>query len=116
MPTASFSSSGDDYLAVDDGYAKEKRTRHHSTLLVDGRGQYAEGTKNAFRGLDETWGARLEASLEVGKASSTPAARQPALMSRDLELRQFTREALFLEGEAVVLRDVVSAADTATSL
>lgn len=56
--------NSDDYLAVDDGCAKEKRTRNHGTLLVDGRGHYAEGTKHAFRGLDETWGARLEASLE----------------------------------------------------
>ena len=54
--------SGDDYVAVDDGYAKEKRSRHHSTLLIDGRGQYAEGSKNAFRDLDATWGAR-QASL-----------------------------------------------------
>ncbi len=99
---------GDDYLAVDDGYAKEKRTRHHSTLLIDGCGQYAEGTKNAFRGLDETWGARLEASHEF---DDVVYARGEAARAyrRDLELRQFTREALFLEGEAVVFRDVISA-------
>ena len=99
---------GDDYLAVDDGYAKEKRTRNHSTLLVDGRGQYAEGTKNAFRGLDETWGARLEASLELEGVFYVRGEAARAY-ERDMELRQFTREALFLEGEAVVLRDVISA-------
>ena len=59
MPTVSSLSSGDDYIAVDDGYAKEKRTRNHSTLLIDGRGQYAEGTKNAFRGLDADLGRPL---------------------------------------------------------
>ena len=100
--------SGDDYLAVDDGYAKEKRTRNHSTLLVDGRGQYAGGTKNAFRGLDETWGARLEASLELDGVVYVRGEAARAYQ-RDLQLRQFTREALFLEGEAVVLRDVISA-------
>ncbi len=100
--------SGADYIAVDDGYAKEKRTRNHSTLLVDGRGQYAEGTYNAFWGLDATWGARLEASAEFDNAvyARGEAARA---YERDLQLRQFTRELLFLEGDAVVLRDTVSA-------
>ena len=101
--------SGDDYVAVDDGYAKEKRSRNHSTLLVDGRGQYAEGSKNAFRDLDATWSARLEASLECGDVVYTrgEAARAYA---PDLRLRQFTREAIFLAGAAVVLRDTISAA------
>ena len=100
--------NGDDYLAVDEGYAKEKRTRNHRTLLVDGPGQYAEGTKNAFRGLDETWGARFEASLELEGVIYVRGEAARAY-ERDMELRQFTREALFLEGEAVVLRDVISA-------
>ncbi len=100
--------SGDDYIAVDDGYAKEKRTGNHSTLLIDGRGQYTEGTKNAFRNLDATWSARLEASVEGGDVvyARGEAARAYA---PDLRLRQFTREALFLEGAAVVLHDTIAA-------
>ena len=99
---------GDDYIAVDDGYAKSKGTAHHSTLLIDGRGQYAEGTKNAFRNLDETWSARLEASFAFEDVvyARGEAARAYA---PDLRLRQFTREMLFLEGDAVVLRDTVAA-------
>ncbi len=99
--------SGDDYVAVDDGYAKEKRSRHHSTLLIDGRGQYAEGSKNAFRDLDATWSARLEASLECGDVVYIrgEAARAYA---PDLRLRQFAREAIFLAGDAVVLRDTIA--------
>ncbi len=99
---------GDDYLAVDDGYAKEKRTRNHSTLLVDGRGQYAEGAYNAFRNLDATWGARLEASAafaNVVYARGEAARAYP----QDLQLRQFTREMLFLAGDAVILRDTIAA-------
>ena len=100
--------SGDDYVAVDDGYAKEKRTRNHSTLLIDGRGQYTEGTKNPFRGLEESWGARLEATAEFGNIVY---ARGEAVRAYapELRLRQFTREALFLEGDAVVLRDTIAA-------
>ena len=100
--------NGDDYLAVDDGYAREKFTRHHSSLLIDGRGQYAEGTKNAFRDLDETWSARLEASLEFDDVVYVRGEAARAY-GQDLALKQFSREALFLEGKAVVLRDVVSA-------
>ena len=98
---------GDDYIAVDDGYAKEKRTRNHSTLLVDGRGQYTDGAYNAFRNLDQTWGARLEKSAALG---GVVYARGEAARAYhpDLQLRQFTREMLFLAGSAVVLRDTVS--------
>ena len=98
---------GDDYIAVDDGYAKSKLSANHSTLLVDGRGQYAEGSYNAFRDLDESWGARLEATLASGDLLY---ARGEAARAYDpsLRLRQFTRETLFLAGEAVVIRDTVS--------
>ncbi len=100
--------SGDDYLAVDDGYAREKRSRNHSTLLIDGRGQYAGGGKNAFRGLDERWGARLEACTACDDVvyARGEAARA---YDPDLALRQFTREVLFLGGDAVALRDTVQA-------
>lgn len=100
--------SGDDYIAVDDGYAKEKRSRNHSTLLVDGRGQYAEGSKNAFRDLDVSFSARLEASFESGAVVYTRGEAARAF-APDLGLRQFTREALFLAGDAVVIRDTISA-------
>ena len=100
--------SADDAIAVDDGYAKAKLTRSHSTLLVDGRGQYAEGAKNAFRGLDAGWGARLEASFDCGSLVYMRGESARAY-PMDLELRQFTREALFLEGDAVILRDTISA-------
>ena len=67
-----------------------------------------KGTKNAFRGLDETWGARLEASLEFDDVvyARGEAARA---YKRDLQLRQFTREVLFLAGDAIVILDSVSA-------
>ena len=100
--------SGDDYIAVDDGYTKAKRTRHHSTLLIDGQGQYADGAYNAFRGLDETWGARLEVSSEFDNVAYARGEAARAY-ERDLQLTQFTREVLFLEGDAVVLRDTISA-------
>ena len=98
---------GDDYVAVDDGYAKAKRTAHHSTLLVDGRGQYAEGTKNAFRNLDATWGARLEATIDF---DDLVYARGEAARAYDisLDLRQFTREIIFLSGDAVIIHDTIN--------
>ncbi len=97
---------GDDYIAVDDGYAKTKLSANHSTLLVDGRGQYAEGAYNAFRDLDETAGARLEATLAI---DNLVYARGEASRAYDptLNLRQFTREILFLAGDALVIRDTV---------
>ena len=97
---------GDDYIAVDDGYAKSKLTAHHSTLLVDGCGQYAEGQYNAFRDLDESWGARLEATFACGKLVY---ARGEAARAYDksLDLRQFTREIVVLAGDAVIINDTI---------
>ena len=97
---------GDDYIAVDDGYAKAKLTANHSTLLVDGKGQYAEGSYNAFRDLDASWGARLEATLAL---DGLVYARGEAARAYDpaLALRQFTRELVFLCGDAVIINDRV---------
>ena len=98
---------GDDYIAVDDGYAKTKLTAHHSTLLVGGCGQYAEGQYNAFRNLDESWGARLEASFACNKLVY---ARGEAARAYDisLDMRQFTREIVVLAGDAVIVNDTIA--------
>lgn len=97
---------GDDYIAVDDGYAKTKLTAHHSTLLVDGCGQYAEGQYNAFRDLDDSWGARLEATFACNKLVY---ARGEAARAYDksLDIRQFTREIVVLAGDAVIINDTI---------
>ena len=98
---------GDDYIAVDDGYAKSKLTANHSTLLVDGRGQYAEGNYNAFRDLDASWGARLEATIAL---DGLVYARGEAARAYDksLALRQFTRELVFLAGDALIIHDSIA--------
>lgn len=98
---------GADYIAVDDGYAKSKQTAQHSTLLVDGRGQYAEGQYNAFRSLDDSWGARLEATFACDKLvyARGEAARA---YDRALDMRQFTREIIVLAGDAVIINDTIA--------
>lgn len=101
---------GDDYIAVDEGYSKAKLTKHHSALLIDGRGQYADGAYNIFRQADETWGARLE---DVFDFDGYVYARGEAARAYhpELKLRQFTRETLFLDGAAVVLKDTIASDD-----
>ena len=98
---------GADYITVDDGYAKSKLTANHSTVLVDGCGQYAEGQYNAFRGLDASWGARLEAAFSCDKLVY---ARGEAARAYDtaLDLRQFTREIIVLGGDAVLINDTLA--------
>lgn len=102
---------GADYIAVDDGYAKSKLTAHHSTLLVDGRGQYAEGQYNAFRDLDESWGARLEATFACDKLvyARGEAARA---YDRALDMRQFTREIIVLDADALLINDTIASGRT----
>lgn len=58
--------------------------------------------------MDERWGARLEACTEC---DDVVYARGEAARAYDpeLALRQFTREVMFLGGDAVVLRDTIRA-------
>ena len=97
---------GDDYLTVDQGYAKQKLTRHHSTLLVDGQGQYLDGDKDPYKGLPEAWGGRLnnwfvadEAVYMRGEAAGA--------YSAELDLTQFSRQMLMLDADTIVLCDDV---------
>ena len=98
---------GDDYIAVDEGYSKTKLTANHSTLLIDGRGQYADGTYNIFRQADESWGARLEDAFDFEGCVYARGEAARAYHS-ELKLRQFSREMLFLDGAAIVLRDTIA--------
>ena len=97
---------GDDYLTVDQGYAKEKLTRHHSTLLVDGKGQYLDGEKDPYKGLTEEWGGRLEdwfvADEVVYMQGEAAGAYAP-----ELGLTQFSRQMLMLDADTIVLCDDV---------
>lgn len=99
---------GDEYLVVDEGYNRSCYSRYHSTVLIDGRGQYREGGYNVFDGLGPEWGGRLEAWFG---AESVAYARGDAARAyaRETALHRFTREVLFLEGDAVLLRDALQA-------
>lgn len=92
---------GGDYLAVDEGYSKEKLSRNHSTVLIDGRGQYNEGSYNAFRGLDQGWGGRLNdwflAPNLTAACGEAAGAYDPAL-----QLSRFRRQ-IVMSGDDLIL-------------
>ncbi len=95
---------GDDYLTVDQGYSKEKWTRHHSTLLVDGKGQYLDGDKNPYKGLTEEWGGKLENWFVADGAvymHGEAAGAYPA----ELDLARYSRQMLMLGANTVVMCD-----------
>lgn len=100
---------GPDYGVVDEGYSKAKLSRHHSVVLVDGRGQYQEGEYNAFRGLEAGWGGRLEhwfitSGLMYARGEAAPA--YPA----ELALKRFTRQIVMLSPRTVLLHDRLDSA------
>ncbi|MEM8857186.1 MAG: heparinase II/III family protein [Chloroflexota bacterium] len=95
---------GDDYLTVDQGYSKAKWTRHHSTLLVDGRGQYLDGDKDPYKGLTEEWGAKLEDWFVADGAvymHGEAAGAYPA----ELDLTRYSRQMLMLGPETIIICD-----------
>lgn len=92
---------GDDYLTVDPGYSSDKRTCNHSTLLIDGQGQYNEGGYDAFRGLDQSWGGRLEDWFVAPKLTYV-CGEAAGAYHPDLQLSQFRRQMVRV-GDGLVL-------------
>lgn len=97
---------GDDYLTVDQGYSKAKLTRHHSTLLVDGKGQYLDGDKDPYKGLTEAWGGRLE-NWFVADGAVYMHGEAAGAYAAELDLTQFSRQMLMLGADTLVLCDDV---------
>lgn len=97
---------GDDYLAVDPGYSRDKLTRNHSTMLVDGQGQYNEGGYNPYVGLDQSWGGRLQDSFNASTLTymcGEAAGAYPA----ELQLSQFQRQMVLLDDDLVLICDTL---------
>ncbi len=100
---------GSDYLVVDEGYSKEKLTRHHSTLLVDGQGQYNEGAYNAFEGLDPAWGGRLEGWF-IAPGLTCASGEAAGAYHPDLQLDRFRRQILMMGADLCVICDDLQSA------
>ncbi len=97
---------GDHYLVVDEGYSKAKRSRHHSTILVDGRGQYVEDNYNAFRDLGSLRAGRLEDTFTQDGIAYM---RGDATRAYDpeLNLNEFVRQVVFIDGDLIILHDTL---------
>lgn len=95
---------GDDYLTVDPGYSRNKLTRNHNTLLVDGKGQYNEGGYNAFDGLDQAWGGRLQEWFTASGLTYVQGEAAGAYAA-ELGLTQYSRQMLMLDADTIVVCD-----------
>ncbi|MBE2220716.1 MAG: heparinase II/III family protein [Anaerolineae bacterium] len=95
---------GADYLSVDPGYSKDKLTRNHSTILVDGRGQYNEGGYNAYDGLDQAWGGRLQNWFTAPGLTYVHGEAAGAYHS-DLKLSQYRRQMVLVGDDLVLICD-----------
>lgn len=92
---------GEDYLAVDEGYSKDKLTSNHSSVLIDGQGQYNEAGYNAFAGLDQNWGGRLDEWF-IAPNLTYACGEAAGAYHPDLQLSQFRRQ-IIMAGEDLVL-------------
>ncbi|HSH81593.1 MAG TPA: DUF4962 domain-containing protein [Herpetosiphonaceae bacterium] len=99
---------GGAYLAVDEGYSKAKLSRHHSTVLVDDHGQYAEGSYNVFDGLGLAWGGRLEDAFDAWGVFYARGEAAPAY-DPDLGVQRFRRQMVLLDGRYLVFCDDLAA-------
>ena len=99
---------GTDYLAVDDGYSGKKMTRNHSTILVDGVGQANEDGYNAYVGLDQSWGGRLEEWF-VAAGLTYACGEAAGAYNPNLQLTQFKRQIAMLGDDLILICDDLEA-------
>ena len=97
---------GDDYLAVDPGYSRDKLTRNHSSILVDGQGQYNEGGYNAYAGLDQSWGGRLQDSFHA-PGLTYMCGEAAGAYHPDLQLSQFQRQMMLVGDDLLLICDTL---------
>ncbi len=95
---------GADYLAVDAGYSKDKRTRNHSTILVDGQGQYNEDGYNAYVGLDQAWGGRLQ-DWFIAPGLTYVYGEAAGAYHPDLQLSQYRRQMVMVGDDLCLICD-----------
>ena len=95
---------GADYLSVDPGYSKNKLTRNHSTILVDGKGQYNEGGYNAYDGIDEAWGGRLQ-DWFIAPNFTYVCGEAAGAYAPELQLTQYRRQMMMLGDDLFFICD-----------
>jgi uncharacterized protein DUF4962/heparinase II/III-like protein len=98
------------YLTGDTGYSGVKQTKHHNTILVDGRGQEKDGRHEVFKDVPYE---RLN-KLRLADLWSTPeffyarGLAAPAYFS-DLNMERFDRHLLFVAPDYFVIWDELAA-------
>jgi hypothetical protein len=98
------------YLTGDTGYSGVKQTKHHNTILVDGRGQEKDGRHEVFKDVPYE---RLN-KLRLADLWSTPeyfyarGLAAPAYFS-DLNMERFDRHLLFVAPEYFIVWDELAA-------
>ncbi|MBQ7839973.1 MAG: Ig-like domain-containing protein [Lachnospiraceae bacterium] len=98
--------SNGEYLLRTDGYAKQKRTKNHSTLLIDGNGQIGGNDATAGMVGDLFYTLGLEPEIKVtavGDGYSYFVGDATEAYHPDYGLRKFERNVVLLEEENVLL-------------
>lgn len=97
-------------LAGDQGYSVQKQTRDHNTILVDGRGQYAdgEGWPGPNAGRAEVTDAATDRDITIATADATRA------YPPDLGLLRFERTMVLAGPGVVVVCDRLAAREPRT--
>jgi hypothetical protein len=104
------------YLVTAPGYSGEKKTEHHSCVLIDGKGQYKEGTawdsfahapysKYDPMRFEEAWlSSQVVAATAIIEAAYDDA----------LRLEHYHRQLIMVGGRWLVIRDSIAAPDAHT--
>lgn len=96
------------HLAVDEGYSNQKRTDHHSVVLVDGRGYVGEGRYHVYKDLPERFQARTH-SVVLAEGWAHCIGEAGALYPDELGVTRVSRRVLFSPSGAVLLVDDLEA-------
>jgi len=100
----------DSYLAIDDGYNKQKMALDHNLVLVDDQGYIGDGNYDVYRGIPEDAVANIEEFAHKDKYVFT-AGESSKLYKRELNLNRFTRNIIYTGESYFIMIDQLSSSE-----
>lgn len=100
----------DSYLAIDEGYNRERMALDHNLVLVDDQGYIGDGNKDVYHGIPEDAIAKIEEFAQKEKYVFT-VGESSKMYKRELNLNRFARNVLYTGENYFIMIDQLSSSE-----
>jgi len=100
----------DSYLAIDDGYNKQKMALDHNLVLVDDKGYIGDGNYDVYRGLPEDATAEIE-EFALNENYVFVVGESSKIYNKELKLNRFARNILNTGEPYFIMIDELSSSE-----